>query len=94
MAIHSFVFSVSALVDKAFDGVKGGFENGVESGSGLCPGLAFRVTHGAESLPAGWTFENGVIGYAVGDDHGRATFRAIGRDGNFFGHGDPPGPEG
>src|SRR4051794_15884449 len=49
------------------------------------PRSASRVANAAVPLLAGCTFENGIVGYAVGDDNGKPAFRAM-CDGAFLGH--------
>jgi hypothetical protein len=39
----------------------------------------------AVPLLAGCTFKNGIVGYAIGDDDGKAAFAAM-CDGRFVGH--------
>jgi hypothetical protein len=49
------------------------------------PPSTFCVADAAVPLLAGCTFENGIVGYAVGNDDGKPAFRAM-CDGNFVGH--------
>jgi hypothetical protein len=91
MDISRMVFDISAL-ERVLERVDFGFEHAPDLVSGGLSSLGFNLAIGPESLPAGLTFDDGVVGWAVVIDEGGATtFEALKIDGNsVLGHGAGP----